>query len=362
MSPTFKQFVVVSVPPIHRIGTTLMHEHIVVDYSTNFGRPAPDSSRINVGGLTLEEQNELWDKPMCCHIAGYLRCYFNQNKDNMILDDVDLMSNEIQRFKSLGGSTIVECSLDNIGRNPSALREISERTNINIIMGCGWYLDRVHPKNMDEKTVSHLAEKMISDIQQGINGIKAGLIGELGCSTVLTKNETKVLQAGVVAQKTTGATISIHPGYSKHSPTQILDILQEEGADLTRVVMGHVDRGLLDLSDMINLAKRGCVLEFDQFGWNCSFTHALSHGITYPSDFERCKTIKTLIDAGFGSQIVVSHDLAFKTRLTKYGGTGYDYITRNCVPYMKINCGITEEEIHNIFVETPKRLLTLSPK
>jgi len=113
---------------------------------------------------------------------------------------------------------------------------------------------------------------------------------------------------------------------------------------------------------MISLAKRGCILEFDQFGWGCSFTHALSHSITYPSDFERCKTIKQLIDAGFGENIVVSHDLAFKSRLIMYGGTGYDYITRNCVPYMKQLCGITEQNIQSIFVETPKRVLTIKTK
>jgi phosphotriesterase-related protein len=66
-------------------------------------------------------------------------------------------------------------------------------------------------------------------------------------------------------------------------------------ADLSRVVMGHVDRGILNEQQLHALARRGCVLEFDQFGWGCSYTHALQYGITYPSDFERCKMIKSML-------------------------------------------------------------------
>jgi phosphotriesterase-related protein len=66
-----------------------------------------------------------------------------------------------------------------------------------------------------------------------------------------------------------------------------------------------------------------------------------------------------LIDGGFGHQIVLAHDIAFKSRLTKFGGDGYDYLVRNCVPYMK-QIGVTEDQINAMLVETPKRLLTRS--
>jgi len=322
----------------NQLGVTLMHEHVIVDYATNFARPSSDSSRCKVGGLSLEEQDELWDKPMCCEIAGFLRCYFNQNKDNMILDDVGAMADETKKLLKMGGKTIVECSSDPIGRNPTALAKVSASSGTQIVMGCGWYLERTHPKNMSELTVAHLANKMTQDISIGIDGVKAGLIGELGCSTNLSENEIKVLKAGVIAQKNTGAAITIHPGYSKESPVDVINILEKEGADLTRVVMGHIDRGILNIEDMKQLASRGVVLEFDQFGWGCSYTHALSYNITYPSDFERCKTIASLIQMGYGKQVVLAHDIAFKSRLTKFGGTGYDYLLRNCVPYLKQNC------------------------
>lgn len=99
--------------------------------------------------------------------------------------------------------------------------------------------------------------------------MKAGIIGELGCTTNITPNEEKVLKAGARAQRITGASISIHPGsdasvptltlpgYSKESPFTVINILEREGADLSRVIIGHIDRGILELDDMITLAKRG---------------------------------------------------------------------------------------------------------
>ena len=58
------------------------------------------------------------------------------------------------------------------------------------------------------------------------------------------------------------------------------------------------------------------------------------------------------------TQVVISHDLAFKMRLTKYGGSSYGYILKNIVPYM-LKRGFTEQDITTMLVETPKRLLTI---
>jgi phosphotriesterase-related protein len=56
-------------------------------------------------------------------------------------------------------------------------------------------------------------------------------------------------------------------------------------------------------------------------------------------------------------QIVISHDICHRTRLTRYGGHGYQHIFRNVIPMMRWR-GSSEAEIDTIMVETPKRLLT----
>ncbi|XP_070559609.1 N-acetyltaurine hydrolase-like [Ptychodera flava] len=341
------------------LGVTLMHEHLIVDYAQNFGVPTQESSKSTIGGLTLQEQQHLWHQPLSMQNIGHIRRYFTQNKDNMILNDIHTMCEEAARFKARGGGSIVELTIDGISRNPTALKKISEITGLNVIMGTGFYLDRVHPPDMNHRTVEVIADKFISEIYEGVEGgICAGIIGELGCTTKLTDNEYKVLKAAAVAQKETGVPISIHPGYSVESPFVVLNALKSEGADLSRVVMGHVDRGLLSVQNMIELAKMGCVLEFDQYGWGCSMYHALLHGIDYPSDFTRCQMIRELKNYGFLKQVIISHDIALKTRLAKYGGEGFEYIHKNMVPYM-LKRGFTEDDINTLLVDNPKRILTV---
>mmetsp|Transcript_18981 Transcript_18981/g.26377 ORF Transcript_18981/g.26377 Transcript_18981/m.26377 type:complete len:125 (+) Transcript_18981:513-887(+) len=123
--------------------------------------------------------------------------------------------------------------------------------------------------------------------------------------------------------------------------------------------MGHVDRGILKMEDYRRIADTGCVLEFDQFGWGCSYQHALNYGITYPSDFDRCHQIKELADLGYQEQIVAGHDIAFKIRLSKFGGHSYDYAWKYVTQYMKKIDGGNENLIKAIFVDNPKRLLTV---
>lgn len=55
----------------------------------------------------------------------------------------------------------------------------------------------------------------------------------------------------------------------------------------------------------------------------------------------------------------MSHDIAFKSRLVAYGGTGYEYISQSIVPYM-LKRGLDEKHVEQIMVHTPRRLLTIS--
>lgn len=64
----------------------------------------------------------------------------------------------------------------------------------------------------------------------------------------------------------TGAPLAIHPGRDPLAPFEILDILEQAGADISRTVMCHLDRTFFKDEDYIRLAQRGCYLSLDQFG------------------------------------------------------------------------------------------------
>ena len=161
---------------------------------------------------------------------------------------------------SLGGRSLVQSIPRGIGRNPHALAQISRGAGVHVIMGSGHYVAAVHPEGMDERTEDDLAREIIVDIVEGVedSGIKAGMIGEIGCTWPLAPNERKSLSAAALAQQETGAAISIHPGRNPDAPLEILEILANSGADLSRVIMGHLDRTVFDFDALLSLAASGC--------------------------------------------------------------------------------------------------------
>ena len=59
---------------------------------------------------------------------------------------------------------------------------------------------------------------------------------------------------------------------------------------------------------------------------------------------------------GYARQIVLANEVVSKFRLRKYGGLGYSHLLENIVPDLKY-CGVTDEQIHSMLVENPRRLL-----
>ena len=125
-----------------------------------------------------------------------------------------------------------------------------------------------HPPDMDDRSEEQLSEEIVQEVREGVDGtgIRPGIIGEIGCSWPLHPNERKVLRASARAQLATGVPISIHPGFNQAAPFEILAILLEAERTWTGVVMGHIERCLLDRTDLLKLARMGSYLEYDLFG------------------------------------------------------------------------------------------------
>lgn len=78
-----------------------------------------------------------------------------------------------------------------------------------------------------------------------------------------------------------------------------------------------------------------------------------------PNDAHRIAQIKDLIAHGYGSQILISHDICQKCHYMAYGGHGYNHILNNAVPAMRRR-EMIETQINDLLIENPKRFLAFT--
>ena len=333
--------------PPSELGATTTHEHLHADFSFMY-RPAQDSP-----------SPELADAPITLENLGWIRRNYYSNRSNLQLMDLDTTIGELRKYGQVGGGAIVEATTVGIGRDPDALARISREAGIHVVMGAGFYVEAVHPDDMDERSVDYLAREIVGDIVDGAegSGIRAGIIGEVGCTWPLAANERKSLSAAAIAQRETGAAILVHPGRHPDAPLQILDLLADCGADISRVIMGHLDRTVFEFGAVQSIAASGCYLEWDLFGNEGSY-YPLAE-IDMPSDAQRLDFLEAAVDAGYSDRIVIGQDIATKHRLVRYGGHGYGHILENIAPRMRRK-GFSEDAIRAITVENPAAILTFA--
>jgi phosphotriesterase-related protein len=329
------------------LGITLPHEHLMCDLSKAwFVEPATAGERF------------LAYQPVKLENLHWLRHNAASNLDNLQLWDERVIISEVLRYKCAGGNSIVDVSSIGLGRDPLALQRIARATGLNVIMGTGFYIDRSHFQESASKAEEEFTEEIVQDITVGVGqtGVSAGIIGEIGCSYPLTEIERKVLRAAAQAQQRTGAPLNIHPGYPhESSPFEIADVLGASGADLTRTVISHMQILSSNIEKVFKLADMGCYIEYDQFG-RSGFSISGSKFVDVPSDGQCINMISQLIKQGYLNQILISHDICLKMRLSRYGGSGYFHILYYVVPLMRA-MGILEEHIRTLLIDNPKRLL-----
>lgn len=333
------------------LGVTLPHEHLLIDMTVWFSESDDESLRKKAY------------EPVTMENLSWITYNQYNNLDNVRLLDEQMAIDEAMHFKNEGGSTIVDVTTRGLTPNPPALRRIAQATGLNIIAGTGHYvLHGDEAQAFDRMSIDQIATLLITDITQGMNGtdIRAGIIGEIGCSWPLNEREKKSLTAAAMAQQATGAAITIHPGRGYESPMEILRTLKDAGADLTRVVMGHLDRTGFPVNILNQIAQTGCYLEYDIFGGNPFYP--LRFGVfDRPCDRERIEQIQYLTKQGHLHQILISQDVCLKSKLTRFGGPGYAHIQRNIIPQM-IARGMNQNQIDTIMVNNPRKLLCFAGK
>ena len=329
------------------LGVVTTHEHVLLDLTAFYreqpveGIPNPSTQKV-----------EMWT-------LGTLNrdCY--ALKDNLLLDNEALQAEELARFKTAGGTTVVDASLPGIGRDPVALRRISEKTGLHIVMGTGYYVGDTHPEALSAMTEQQIADEMIRELEVGADGtnICAGYIGEIGISEIFDEKERRVLRAAALAQKATGVAINVHINPWTVGGLEAADILLDAGVAPDRICISHID--VENREDyVLGLLQKGVYVEFDNFGKEYYIRREVrnsGYGL-FVTDVQRVTFLKKLIDLGYLNRVLLSCDLCLKQLLHTYGGWGYDHVLKNIVPMMEDE-GITDQQIHTLLVENPANWL-----
>jgi phosphotriesterase-related protein len=296
---------------------------------------------------------------------GWARKYGYEHLDNSHRLDVDEAAREAMHFKTAGGQTVIDVTPVGLGRDPLALRTIAEKTGLNIVMGCGYYVHRRHPPDLDDRTVDDIADELIREITHGVGdtGVRAGIIGEIGMTTV-TAREEKVLRSAARAQAATGAPLSIHHDIYERNAARLLLIAREEGADPHRTIVCHMDQDARCEPEYFQaVAEAGAYIGMDTFGHYDFYSYSrdpvwrAGPARVFPTDWDRAERIAALREAGYLDRVVVAQDVCLKIQLKAYGGFGFDHVLESAVP-MWLSVGLSDADIRTVLVDNPARVLT----
>jgi predicted metal-dependent phosphotriesterase family hydrolase len=304
------------------LGVTYMHEHLVCDQR----RCRPDGLR----------------RPRS---EGAL----------MVLDDVEVAIREMVEVHALGADAIVEVTMQAWGRDLPALRQIAQASGMKVIATSGFYVEHCHPPCVAEQTIDELAAGLVAELTEGVGdtGIRTGLLKSAISRPVVEGPEEKCARAVARAHLATGATITTHTSGSSRFEIAggnigmlLLDVLESEGVDPQRVIIGHVDENV-DIRNLERLCQRGAYVQFDVIGKH-----------HWMLDETRADVIAQLVAKGYLGHLLLSMDRARKSELKSYGGQGYAYLLTHFVPMLRA-VGLSDATVHQMMVLNPRRALAV---
>ncbi|NOX23378.1 MAG: phosphotriesterase [Actinobacteria bacterium] len=289
--------------PSSELGVTLTHEHLSSDISS---MAAPDQDHAALFDLPVAEwpRNLLLDHPFA-------------SKDNCTLDDRDAVTQDVLAFAATGGRTILEATPDTLGRNPGELVDLSQRTGVQIVMGCGWYLNPV-ADIADQPT-----EALVASLLGALSGtdnpghVRSGFIGEIGVSADFTVAEHRSLEAACRAQTEAGVPLQIHlPGWLR-SGHLVVDYCETFGVDPAAIVLCHMNPSGDDVAYQMSLLRRGAWLGYDMVSMGMRFPEGVC-----PTAEEDEHHLTELFNLGYAGNVLLSHDVFLKAQFSRFGGAG----------------------------------------
>jgi phosphotriesterase-related protein len=194
--------------------------------------------------------------------------------------------------------TIADPTAMFLGRDVRFMREVSEKTGLQVVPCTGIYTYEPLPQFFLLRDADAMADLFVSDIEQGIQNteIKAAFIKCAADEPGVTENVEKVHRAAARASVRTGAPIMAHSRPASETAPRQVEIFEEEGVDLSKVQIAHTG-DTDDLDYIERLLDKGVYIGMDRFGLPI-----------FLPDEKRVPTVLALLERGYAERMFLSAD------------------------------------------------------
>jgi predicted metal-dependent phosphotriesterase family hydrolase len=296
--------------PASKLGFTLVHEHVIVDF---------------VGAAQTGKHR--------------------YNADEVINTALPFL----QDVQKRGCKTFVDCTPAYVGRDVSILQRLSKATGLNIITTTGYYgalNEKFLPPHVFTDTPEQIAARWIDEWKKGIDGtgIKPGIIKCGVDKGPLTEAQRKIIEAAAITHLATGLTIGVHTADGK-AAFEEMEILKKRGVSNNAYIWIHAQVEK-ETALHIEAAKKGSWISFDAV-----YPTAIDRYVQYAQMMKREKLLH---------RTLFSQDSGWYHVGEPKGGefNNYNTIFEKFLPALKAN-GFTQEEIDMLFIKNPARALAI---
>ncbi len=248
--------------------------------------------------------------------------------------------------------TLVDVSPIGHGRDIAFRKELVGERDLNVVMCTGFYIDSHQPEWAKEKSAEELAEFLVNELEEGIDGtdVRAGIIKL--APDVKSGQSRKVCRAAAMASQRTGARITTHScGVNRAN----FDLLTGFGAAPENIYIGHAD--FADFEQNEYVCKQGGHVLFT--------TWDLDYMIPEKKMYQR---FAELVKKGYVDHCLMSVDFAIMVHdpgkptflsWTLYGveHRTHTYLHKHVIPELKQAHGLSDEEIRIITEDNPRKML-----
>ncbi|HQU03357.1 MAG: hypothetical protein B7Z75_12375 [Acidocella sp. 20-57-95] len=272
----------------------------------------------------------------------------NKGEDNVLgVDEERSIIDDLRYVVARHGLRFVaDLSVPGGGRDAEALARIAQQTGLHVVCATGFYWDPVSDW-VRESSLANLRDIMIREVQTGIgeSGLRCGTIKVGTNHTELDAVFEKIFRAAAAASRLTGTSIITHTTKPEQATWQ-LDVLEDAGADLSHVLISHLHKAN-NFSEILAVGKRGAFIGFDQLGFKKG-----------PTIDQVADMVVQVIAHGLGKQLILSADIARKSRLRANGGVGYETTFSECLPLLRQR-HVPETQIHQIMYDNPLNVFSI---